>query len=753
MRYIIILLAVFLSGHTVPQPPSREIQNLEAFARLVGYVKYFHPSDEAAALAPDWDKFAIYGADKVSAAKSDAELVSALNELFLPIAPSVKIYEKKKPVKFDISSITPSDVKNYKEISWQHLGLGINEKSTYKSIRLNRPEPVVKNASGFAPFFQTIEGKELRGKEIRLKGRMKVDSKEGGTGHLWLRVDKDDGKTGFFNNMGIAPATLNVWKEYGFSGKVDDNAKLLTVGGFITGNGSVSFDDIVLEVKNNDGWKVYPMKNTSFDDQTTGWFYQEVPGYGYGIRTNDGVGYFEIASKSIPAATNMARPLYDQKLKMGEYAQKDLSNTIAAIVPMVLYGNDAQTYPAANASVLDKLKSDIASFYENNKTGDKLALRLGNVITAWNVFRHFFSYWENAAKKPEQILRDALTKSFTDKSAVDFRYTLLAMTEPLNDGHIGVGLMRDPTPAFFPAFSVDYVEKKIVVDKVFNDSADVKPGDIIEKINGKDALALLKEKKSFISGSEQWKAFNALRYSFLRGDQGKTLLNVNRNGQKIQIEEPWNYNGNDYYSATMDNKMNSGEIKSGIYYLDISKINADTINKWKNDLSKAKAVICDLRGYPNGANNLISHLLTKEEDTKWMFVPEILYPDYEKVTYKGMGWNMKPSQPHFPGKIIFITDGRAISYAESYMGFIKDFKLATIIGQPTAGTNGNINPFTLPGGYSISWTGMMVKNHDGSRHHMNGIVPDIYLERTIKGIAEGRDEFFEKAMALAETAK
>ena len=81
-----------------------------------------------------------------------------------------------------------------------------------------------------------------------------------------------------------------------------------------------------------------------------------------------------------------------------------------------------------------------------------------------------------------------------------------------------------------------------------------------------------------------------------------------------------------------------------------------------------------------------------------MFVPRILYPDHAKVSYAEFGWNMKPEQPHFTGKIVFLTDGRAISYAESFMGYIKDFKLATIIGGPTAGTNGNINRFTLPGG-------------------------------------------------------
>jgi C-terminal processing protease CtpA/Prc len=84
------------------------------------------------------------------------------------------------------------------------------------------------------------------------------------------------------------------------------------------------------------------------------------------------------------------------------------------------------------------------------------------------------------------------------------------------------------------------------------------------------------------------------------------------------------------------------------------------------------------------------------------------------------------------------------------MGIIEHYKLATIIGQPTAGTNGNINNISLPGGYNVIFTGMKVVKLDGSQHHGVGAKPDIYVNKTIKGIREGRDEYLEKAMEVAE---
>jgi C-terminal processing protease CtpA/Prc len=172
------------------------------------------------------------------------------------------------------------------------------------------------------------------------------------------------------------------------------------------------------------------------------------------------------------------------------------------------------------------------------------------------------------------------------------------------------------------------------------------------------------------------------------------------------------------------------------------------------NIANARGVICDLRGYPNGNHGLISHLLTgPDTSTHWMGIPKTIYPDRKKSAgYDYTGWQLLPKQPHIGGKVVFLTDRRAISYAESYMGFIEHYKLAEIVGEPTAGTNGNVNPFTLPGGYRLTWTGMRVTKHDGSRHHGVGIQPTVLVHRTVKGIREGKDEQLDVALELINKA-
>lgn len=137
-----------------------------------------------------------------------------------------------------------------------------------------------------------------------------------------------------------------------------------------------------------------------------------------------------------------------------------------------------------------------------------------------------------------------------------------------------------------------------------------------------------------------------------------------------------------------------------------------------------------------------------------MQTPQIVYPDHDKIIgFTKHNWidGMKAREPYLGDKnVIFITDGRAISYAESVMGYIEGYKLATIVGQPTAGTNENVNPFTLPGGYKVIWTGMKVIKHDGSQQHGIGILPNVYIEKTIQGVKDGRDDFLDKALELAK---
>jgi len=167
-------------------------------------------------------------------------------------------------------------------------------------------------------------------------------------------------------------------------------------------------------------------------------------------------------------------------------------------------------------------------------------------------------------------------------------------------------------------------------------------------------------------------------------------------------------------------------------------------------LAAATGIVFDLRGYPTDAGfQILPYLMTAPETDRWMHVNRIVGPFGQFAGSQDLGWDQKPASPHLGGKLVFLTDGRAISYAESVMGYVADLKLATIVGSPTAGANGNVAMFAVPSGLRLTFTGMRVTGHDGTTpHHLTGVRPDIPLTPTLAGLRSGRDELLDRALAL-----
>ena len=194
------------------------------------------------------------------------------------------------------------------------------------------------------------------------------------------------------------------------------------------------------------------------------------------------------------------------------------------------------------------------------------------------------------------------------------------------------------------------------------------------------------------------------------------------------------------------------ELEPGILYVDLDRVTDGDWNAVVPRLEKAKGIIFDMRGYPSQpGTTALTHLTDGPiRSAKWN-VPLVSQPDRIDFAFTESGWDLKPASPYFAAPKVFLTDGRAISYAETVMGIVENYKLGVIVGAPTAGTNGNVNPFQLPGGFTVTWTGMKVLKHDGSQHHDVGILPTVPVSRTRKGVAEGKDEILLRGLEVVKT--
>ncbi len=762
MKQLLLLgIVIPLSFQVAAQVNDQQkVNNLQTFARLYGYVRYFHPSDEAA--ATDWNRFLVYGIKKTEGCTDQQQLKNVLTDLFTPIAPTLQIATDDQSISFNKAVVIPPKLAGYNVIAWQHVGVGLStdKRSPYQSARTNRPITYIPVTRNFGPFARGFDAKPYRNQVFVLTGRAKM-VKGSGTGHFWARVDKTDNSMGFFNNMDDSPITTTQWTDFEITGRVDADAKRLVVGGFLQGDGEFWLDNLTLTIKDGGAGKTIYANN--FNNYKTGvtdtGMLTNYPKSLYVLSIvadarEPGEKWVSIKSKEAAKTSTVKHTtLFKGYPAVGEYVSKEIGSGLKIVMPIALYGDEKQTYPAADASKLKQLTTAVEGM-GSKMSGDSLYTRLADVMITWNVFQHFFLYFDFAKTDWLHDLDDALTQAYRDKDADDFQKNLEMLTAKLKDGHIRVNRPASKERYYLP-ITWEWVQNRLVITGMFKDSLKMYRGSVVTAIDGQSPQEYFKQVEQYISASTNgWMNYRAQEQSLL-GDKGAEvkLSLANSDSTISNIRLKFSLSGTSYYKMLPA----SDSIKSigkDIMYVNLGVASMKTINKALPQLKASKAIICDMRGYPNDNNDFIEYLLTRKDTaTHWMQTAQVIYPDQEKpITCESEGWELKPRQPHLNAQIIYLIDGRAISWAESYSSIIEHYKLATIVGQPTAGTNGDVNNLNLPGGYSIYFTGLKVVKLDGSQHHGVGTTPDVYVDKTIKGIRENRDEFLEKAIEIANGA-
>jgi C-terminal processing protease CtpA/Prc len=765
MKLRLLLGLTFLHTAVTHAQTQQQTDHLYTFARLYGYVRYFHPSD--AVVVTDWDKLAIYGAQQVEKAGNQQELQQVLEQLFKPIAPTLQLYPTGSAPVFNTQAIPPAQTTGMKVVQWQHNGYGFGTNTqTYQSVRTNSYiKPMApKQKSEFSTLNGFMDAQPYRGRMIRYSAATKAENLEKGTGNLWVRVDLDNNKTGFFDNMGNRPikGRSQNWRRDTITGKIDADANQIAFGCFITDQGKMLVDDIKLEIATADGgWETIRAVNGDFEQDAvekkpSNWFFnEEDPQFTVRVtnqQASNGKQALYLERRGPDASYQTTTTLFSTLLTAGATIKKDIGSGLSMTMPVALWGDGQHTYPLTDTAQITRLNESMTM--QHSLSGSNLYVRLADIIITWNVFQHFHPYYKEWVTNWDNDLREALNACYGDKTVDDFGVTLQQLTAKMRDGHIYLS-SKEATPTAFLPVKWEWIEKQLVITAALDLASPLKPGDVVTAINGKPVQEYINNSIKRVSAGTPNALMGRALFELVNGPQHDSVtLSVNSPGKSAQqVTLSFSMNGYTYYSASTPTP-DYRQIDPYTIYVDLSKITWDSLQFKMPVIAQAKAVIFDLRGYPNGSNGtgIISHLLKHQENDKWLQQQQISLPDHEKTGWKGLGWSLKPVTPHINGKVFFLTNSSAISYAESVMAYVKAFKLATIIGEPTAGANGDVNWVTLPGGYTISFTGLKVTLHDGTQHFTKGILPDVTVLKSIQGIRENKDEVLAKAIALSKAA-
>ena len=724
---------------------NHHLEKLEAFARTYGYVRYFHPSDQANLV--DWDAMAVYGVNRILNSDESQSTESLLQKLFEPIVVDLEFYRGDEKARPATRKVSEDEI-----LVWQHSGVEMGRSGIYRSARTNRSTEKPTQASPFGNVMQSFSAKDMRGKEIRFRFHAKIIEGEARI-QGWLRADLTEGM-GLFDNMGDRPIRSDEWQEYEITGTMDDDAERVTFGFMFMGTGTGAIDDAHFEIKEDGDWKEFELRNPDFEEGSrtpTGW---AARGQGYRFRLTEENPVNGEKALTISRSTRTQQGgILDILPELGEVIDAKLVGDLRVRMPLALVADEEYLIDDADATAqLLEMLDEIAP-----EDAEQATLCASNVIIAWNVFQHFYPYFEQVDTDWDATLTQSLQKALGSKSRKDTTKTIQWLVAQLHDGHgsvFDIKAARQNPRGLIPV-QFGWVENQLVV----LGSADnrLKAGDIVTQVGNQSSKDYLQDQEEFISGSPQWKRYRSTQGLSI-GERGTELsMTLQRGEEDFQVG--FKFDGQAPFQVAKKEKVDvlveGDTVEETIYYIDLGRVEPKDVQPMIDEFSKAKGIVLDLRGYPRGTQFLFQHMTDEHmQSQKWQ-VPEQVRPDrVDMQTIRTRGrWEMPPQTPRFQGTMVFLTNASAISYAESCMAIVANYELGEIIGSPTAGANGNVNPFQLADGWRVSWTGMRVMNHDDSQHHVNGVQPTIPLEPTIQGIREGRDELIEKALEVINEAE
>lgn len=453
---------------------------------------------------------------------------------------------------------------------------------------------------------------------------------------------------------------------------------------------------------------------------------------------------------------NYSDRLFDIFPKTNEMIQATISDSIMCTIPLTLYSDLNGTLGKDENYPLAKLLQELNSV-NTQLTAEDNILRLADIVIAWNVFQHFYPYFETIDADWDRVLTESIAKSLQDNTIDDFFDTLRLMIATLNDGN-GVVYNANYDESGGLPVKVEWIENQVVVTATVGISM-FRKGDIIKNIDGVSGEEALLKAEQYISGSPQLKRYRALN-RFGAGPTGTTVtIDILRDNEfkTLQMKREKETRGFFFNPIAEFKFPNIKELEKKIYYVNLKTTGVNHFNNRLNRLANAKAVIFDMRwdGDTNIRNikiepqTIISHLIDKPVLTARWNIPNIIYPDQKQMTFTESQRTLYPKKPRFKSKVIFIVDPSVISSGETYLGIIEHYKLADIVGQATAGCNGTPNYLMLPGKFHIMWTGMKVLKQDSTQHHLIGIQPAHPVSRTVRSVIDEKDDFLEKALEIA----
>jgi carboxyl-terminal processing protease len=381
-------------------------------------------------------------------------------------------------------------------------------------------------------------------------------------------------------------------------------------------------------------------------------------------------------------------------------------------------------------------------------------MRLLALFRFWNMVQYYAPN-RDVTDRPWQEVLPALIPLFLQAADANaYHLAVCEMAASINDTHAvtSSSTLSALWGQFIAPFQVRFIESQSVVTRVFDrylDGADVRAGDVVTHVNGVTTADLRSSKRRYMTASNEGSLQRNLNAYILRGPSLPMTFATTRDGTARQFSinamalSAWNAEAAALDAAQPKTRMLPGNVG----YVNMGRLVVGDVAAMFNEFRNTAAIVFDSRNYPNGTLYAIAERLNPSRVDFVKFTqPRYDQPGTMVSTVVLQAGPAVPTSSHYRGRVLVLADDRTQSQAEFTMMALRTAPDVIFFGTPTSGADGNISAIQLPGGLLTYFSGLGVFYPDGSPTQRVGILPDVVVEPTIRGIANGIDELLERAL-------
>ena len=379
--------------------------------------------------------------------------------------------------------------------------------------------------------------------------------------------------------------------------------------------------------------------------------------------------------------------------------------------------------------------------------------RMLGLFRYWNMIEYYYPYKDIIGEDWDSVFLEFLPRFMEGTDELSYKMACAELTTKIHDSHAyafdeAAALMGG---VLIAPFTFTHTGENIVVDGIDADYPPgietVLPGDIILKTDGIEIWDYIAEKSKIKSRSRDTVVLNDLPEDIFRGYADEITLTVKRDDEIFDIAVPC-------IERVRSESINEPEpvshrlLGNSIGYIDPGALKAKEIFTIMEEFKDTLGIIVDLLHYPSDfiVYSLGCLIMPEQKNYVIMSRPSLTVPGrfiLDKPMYVGVD-----NPDYYKGKVVLLMNECTQSQAEFTIMALRQAPNAVVIGSPSIGADGNVANMVFPGAVHTSMTSLGVYDTDMSQTQRVGLTPDIYVEPTIQGIREGRDELIEKAVEV-----